>query len=67
MGYKEFMYELFDDNVLFLEGLLQYYCVSLHLPVDVSFSGDAWHSMRTSLESLFDHDSVTRCLEETQR
>ena len=21
MGYKEFMYELFDDNVLFLEGL----------------------------------------------
>jgi cytochrome P450 len=41
------MYELFDDNVLFLEG-------------------DAWHSMRKSLESLFDHESVARCLEETK-
>ena len=33
----------------------------------ISFSGDAWHSMRKPLESLFDHESVTRCLEDTKR
>lgn len=47
MGYKEFMYELFDQNVLFLEG-------------------DAWQSMRHSLEDMFNHDSVARCMQDTK-
>ena len=64
MGYKEFMYELFDDNVLFLEGLFWHNKCCCQW---FSFSGDAWHSMRKSLESLFDHESVAGCLEETKR
>ena len=66
MGYREFMFDLFGENLLFLDG--KYYLLACTLcygnNANILYTlGDTWQQAREKLERAFDHNSLSQSLE----
>lgn len=68
MGYREYMFQLFDENLVFMEGrCIQWSSrhTSAHAYHMIRPLGDAWQDMRKLLERVLSCESVDKSMKQT--